>query len=459
MTGIPGSNAAFWEQQGQALSPLLDDVYATVIAGSDTDAAASIAIAIARVQGSRRRVAIADLVGECPPLESLLTGDDPHGVSDSFLYGVSLNKIARPIDDGGSIFLMPSGTESVANEAVYANDRWRRLAAGFHQVGALLLIVAVPGTPGFAELCAYIGALMPVDGASFPIPSGVRLIAPPVEPAPEPDVPAPTRASMARARAIAAENDATRRRRRIAIATIVGAVAVVIGSQWKVIRPLLPAPVAALFTSAVPDSAAASLKDSAGVITPANARGISDSAFLADSARLAADSAAAREPLPVANPADSARSARFAIYFATANTREAAMPESSVLALPAVAMSPVPEGSELWYRVTVGASNSRGVAAAMLADLRARKVVGAGSVLSVPYALQLEDSVTAAAVPARLGEWKTRGIVAYALRQPNNLATIVTGAFESPKQANILADSLQRIGITPVLIYRTGRAF
>ena len=38
-------------------------------------------------------------------------------------------------------------------------------------------------------------------------------------------------------------------------------------------------------------------------------------------------------------------------------------------------------------------------------------------------------------------------------------ATIVTGAFESPKQANILADSLQRIGITPVLIYRTGRAF
>lgn len=459
MTGNSDGNDAFWTQQGQVLSPLLDDVYATVIAGSDSEAAAAIAVAIARVQGARRRVAIADLVGECPPLEALLTGDDPHGVSDSFLYGVSLNKIARPIDDSGSIFLMPSGTESVANESVYANDRWRRLAAGFHQVGALLLIVAEPATPGFAELCAYVGALMPVDGASFPIPPGVRLIALPAAPAPEPEVPAPTRASMARARAIAAETDASRRRKRIAIATVIGALAVLIGSQWKLIQPLLPPQVASLFTSAVPDTSSTTLGDSAGMMAPVGATPARDSAFIADSMRMAADSAAARAPLTVANPADSARSARFAIYFATANTREAAMPESSVLALPAVAMSPVPEGSELWYRVTVGASNSRGVAAAMLANLRARKVVGAGSVLSVPYALRLEEGVPANAVPARLGEWKVRGIVAYALRQPNNLATILTGAFESPKQANILADSLQRIGITPVLIYRTGRAF
>jgi len=458
VTGIPGSNP--WEQQGQTLGPLLDDVYATVIAGSDSEAAASIALAIARVQGARRRVAIADLIGESPTLESLLTGDDPHGVSDSFLYGVSLNKIARPIDESGSIFLMPSGTESVANESVYANDRWRRLAAGFHQVGALLLIVAVPGTPGFAELCAYIGALMPVDGATFPIPPGVRVIAPPPPPTPETtDTPAPTRASMARARAIAAENDASRRRKRIATLIVLAAVAVVVGSQWNRIKPLLPAPVAALLPGGSPDSARL-IGDSTGVITPAGPRTAADSAFLADSARLASDSAlAAREPLAVLNPADSLRALRYAIYFATANTREAAMPGARILALPAVAMSPVPEGAELWYRVTVGATNTRRAANAMLADLRARKVVGAGSVLTVPYALQLADTVPFAAVPARLAEYNTRGIVAYALRQSNGLARIVTGAFESPKQANILADSLQRNGITPVLVYRTGRAF
>lgn len=273
-------------------------------------------------------------------------------------------------------------------------------------------------------------------------------------------MPAPTRASMARARAIAAENDAGRRRKRIAALIVLAAIAVVIGSQWGRIRPLLPAPVAALFPGAAADSAGTPIGDSTGVISPVGQRSAADSAFLADSARLASDSAlAAREPLPVANPADSVRALRYAIYFATANTREAAMPEARILALPAVAMSPVPEGTELWYRVTVGAAGSRRTANAMLADLRARKVVGAGSVLSVPYALRLADTVPIAAVPARLAEYETRGIVAYALRQANGRATIVTGAFESPKQANILADSLQRNGITPVLVYRTGRAF
>ena len=115
---------------GARLAPTLDGVHAAVIAAPDAETAANVALAIARVQGEKRRVAIADLVGEVAPLQALVTGDDPHGISDSFLYGVSLNKIARPIDESGSIFLMPSGTEAVALEAVYANERWRRLAAG-----------------------------------------------------------------------------------------------------------------------------------------------------------------------------------------------------------------------------------------------------------------------------------------------------------------------------------------
>lgn len=455
MTGPLGNNAASWEQRGQSLSSLLDDVYATVIASSDSELAAATAVAIARVQGARRRVAIADLVGEAAPLQSLVHSDDPHGVSDSFLYGVSLNKIARPIDDTGSIFVMPSGTEAVANESVYANDRWRRLAAGFHQVGALLLVVAVPGTPGFAELCAYIGALTPVGDLGVAVPPGVRVIAAPVPVAEPVDVPAPTRASMARARAIAAESDASRRRRTIALVIVLAAIGFAISSQWASIRPLLPAPLANMLGGPAVSDSADRLRDSMSVVKPVTR----DSAFLADSARLVADSLAAREPLAVANPADSLRAARFAIYFSTANTREAAMPETTVMALPAVAMSPVPEGTELWYRVTVGASNSRKVATDMLANLRARKIVGAGSVLIVPYALRLADSVRADSVAARLTQFTTQGLVAYALRQPNGRATIVTGAFETPKQANILADSLQRIGITPVLIYRTGRAF
>ncbi|MDQ8163630.1 MAG: hypothetical protein P3C10_13715, partial [Gemmatimonadota bacterium] len=139
-----------WEMEGRRVAPLLDGLCAVVIAAVDAAAATSLALGVARAQGLRRRVAVADLIGEAPAIEALVSGDDPHGISDSFLYGVSLNKIARPMRDTDNVFLMPSGTEAVALETVYANDRWRRLAAGFHQVGALLVVVANPATPGFA---------------------------------------------------------------------------------------------------------------------------------------------------------------------------------------------------------------------------------------------------------------------------------------------------------------------
>ena len=459
MTGNIGKAPKFWEQEGQRLSPLLDDVYATVIAGTDSDIAASIAIGIARGQGVRRRVAMADLVGESRPLEALITGDDPHGVSDSFLYGVSLNKIARPINESGTIFLMPSGTEQVANEHVYANERWRRLAAGFHQVGALLLVVAVPGTPGFASLCGYVGALMPVGNTAFAIPSGVRLIAPPGAPAPDaPVLPQPTRSTTARARAIAAENQASRRRRTLALVFGVAAVAVLIGMLVPGIRAMLPAPLAAVFTR----DEATPLPDSSSLaISPAqSADRLSDSAraFASDSAAAVADSL--RAPLEVVNAGDSARAARYSIFFTSANNREAATPDAFVTSQPGFAMSPVSEDGLLWYRVTVGANASRRAVVAMLADLRTRRVVGSGgNIIVVPYALRLADSVPARTVPERLAEYTGRGIIAYALQQPNGQAIILTGAFESPKQANLLADSLQKIGITPVLVYRTGRAY
>jgi hypothetical protein len=459
VTGIPGKAPKFWEQEGQRLSPLLDEVYATVVAGTDRDIAAAIAIGIARGQGVRRRVAMADLVGESGPLEALISSDDPHGVSDSFLYGVSLNKIARPINDSGTIFLMPSGTEPVANEQVYANERWRRLAAGFHQVGALLLVVAVPGTPGFAELCGYIGALMPVGTTTFPMPPGVRLIAPP--PAPVTDtlsLPQPTRSTTARARAIAAENQASRRRRLLALAFGVLAVAVLIGALVPGVRSLLPAPVAAMFTRDDPAPAPDSTSLAVSPVAPADSLTDSARAFASDSAAALADSL--RAPLEVANPADSGRAARYSIFFTSANNRIAATPDTYIASLPGFAMSLVPEDGMLWYRVTVGANASRRAVTAMLADLRARRAVGnSGNIIVVPYAIRLADSVPASVVPERVAEYNSRGIVAYALQQPNGQAIILTGAFETPKQANILADSLQKIGITPVLVYRTGRAY
>ena len=49
--------------------------------------------------------------------------------------------------------------------------------------------------------------------------------------------------------------------------------------------------------------------------------------------------------------------------------------------------------------------------------------------------------------------------MAYAMMQTNGTATLYTGAYQAPFQAKRLADSLRALGITPVLAYRTGRAF
>lgn len=462
MTGIPAAQPDSWENEGQRLSPLLDNIFATVVAGLDANAAAAVAIGIARAQGSRRRVAIGDLVGECPPLEALNRSEDPHGIADSFLYGVSLNRIARQVNQAGSVFLMPSGTESVAHEAVYANERWRRLAAGFHQVGALLLIVAVPGTPGFAELCGFIGNLLPVGDTRFPMPPGVPIIAPPPPPAPAPP-PAPPRAKAARARQAAVETSTGRRSKLFAAILVLGAVAVAIGAYWPVIVTRLPAPVAALFERPPKDTMAMLVKP-----TPMDTAQRGDSTFLAaakrasDSLAAAATDSATRPappPLAIANPADSLIAAKFAIFYTQANTRKEALADARVQSQPALAVTPVMLDGAEWYRVFIGATPERQGADMLLAQLRSAKVISGGNVSSVPFALRLEGGINATSVATRIANYSKKGILAYALQQANGSATLYTGAFESPQQATTLADSLRALGITPVLAYRTGRAF
>ena len=473
MTSLPAPSPTAWENEGQRLAPLLDELYAVVVAGTDPIAASALAVGLARVQGIRRRVALADLVGEAPPLQSLVTTDDPHGISDSFLYGVSLNKIARPVNDAGNVFLMPSGTESVAHESVYANERWRRLAAGFHQVGALLLVVAVPGTPGFNELCGYIGALMPVGDTMFPVPVGVPIIAAPAAPAPPlpPTMPTPAN-SVARARVAAAENSESRRTKLIAALVTVGAIAVAVGAFWPQIRASLPPQIAAMIAAPAPDTTRmlvpptrmdSTSRDSLRRDTSAADSALINAGLGATSRPVDSSTPPAPKPagalLVVANPADSITASGYAVYYATANTLVAAVPTSNAGRLPAVAVSPVEDNGEQWFRVTVGAFPTRTAADTLLAQLRRDKVLGAGSILRVPYALRLDTAVALPLARVKITQYATRAITAYALRQADGTATVYTGAFETPAQATTLANSLKQVGITPVLVYRTGRTF
>ena len=84
-----------WEAQGAEASTAVEGAHAILVTGRDPIATARAAIGIGRALSRSRRVAIGDLIGDVEPLLRLVSGDDPHGIVDSFLYGVSLNKIAR----------------------------------------------------------------------------------------------------------------------------------------------------------------------------------------------------------------------------------------------------------------------------------------------------------------------------------------------------------------------------
>ncbi len=459
MTGTP--DRAWVESEARRLAPLFEGVHAAVVSGPDPATAAAVALAIANVHGATRRVAIADLIGDVAPLREAVTGgdDDPHGIADSFLYGVSLNRIARPIDSGGNVFLMPSGTEAVAHEGVYRNDRWRRLAAGFQQVGALLLVVAVRDVPGFDALCQYVGALLPIGESNPPAIPDVRTLW-----LPPPPPPAEEQRKAERARVVATVDRGERQSRLLASLAAAAAVVVVGLAVWPTLeaRFFPPAPIAA--ADSIPSGQPDAGGTAAGTIAAESA--VPDTTPAVPASNASAPEAAARArsgPLVVANPADSDRAALFAVYFQAANTIEQAHPPARVATLSAVAVSPVRSGADgsRWYRVTVGAGTDSAQADALLTRLRNAGEIGSttGSIIRVPYAFRLEEGLTVDASATAIERWAGRGIRAYALRQTDGGVTLYTGAFQSPAQAALLADSLHGAGIPPTLVYRTGRTF
>ncbi|MDQ6829554.1 MAG: hypothetical protein M3081_11860, partial [Gemmatimonadota bacterium] len=168
-----------WEAEGRRIAEDFDGVTSAVIVSADPAAAAQVALGIARVQARRRRVAIADMIGEVAPLQSLLPRDAAHGIVDSFVYGVSLSKIAYPIDPAQNLYIMPSGPGPLDHASLLPSERWGKLASGFKEVDALLMVVAPYDADGLDELVAVTDGVVTVGdrkrGAPAPVLADVQL--------------------------------------------------------------------------------------------------------------------------------------------------------------------------------------------------------------------------------------------------------------------------------------------
>ena len=59
---------------------------------------------------------------------------------------------------------------------------------------------------------------------------------------------------------------------------------------------------------------------------------------------------------------------------------------------------------------------------------------------------------------ARVDGFLAKNVPVYALSRGDGTVALYAGAFERPEQAAWLARALQAAGVTPTLVYRTGRS-
>jgi len=429
---VPGGRPVAWEDAGRQIAPVLGSYSAVLITSSDQVAAAHVALGIAAAEANHRRVVVGDLVGDLPPLRSLVKDEDPHGITDSFLYGVSLNKIGYEVEGKANVYIMPTGTEPTIGEEILRSARWKKLAAGFSQVGALLLLVARRDAPGLAELADQMDGVVLVRDGDLPgAPSALVLAR----------VPAPTPTLKIPLHRIGARAESWRKHRWLYPA--IGGAALLLlaasGLFLALVRGGQPQPTRArIATTAAP--------------TPPPPRAPPETLYIA----------------PPANVSDSASASAFTVELLVANTAEGAnlFVRKNGAALPAAAVSPVPIDPErsTWYKVTSGAYTRRYQADSLLLALRQSRVLtdSAGSVARAPLALLVDSVPTQGgivdAVRAVLEKYTARGLHVYALIQDDGGARIYAGAFAAADQSAGLIRTLRGAGLNPLLVYRTGSA-
>ena len=412
-----------WVAEGRRAASALEDVAAAIVSGREPEAAALVALAIARAHATQRRVGIADLVGGI----ALLTPPyDAPGLIECLRDGHPVSDIAFEVPDAPGVFALPSGHGAIAERWVFESARWERLIGGFREVDALLLLVAPPSAPGLATLIGRVDGVVAVD---LP-PTFVRawpLLATVDRPEAElpPIVPGDPRQTPGGTPIVTRPRTG---RRLLAAGALA---ALVLAAAWWVAPAGDPPPPA-------PVHAAAATPEPAIVLAPLG---------------------------PVVNPADSARATAFSIELVAANTLSGANSrlEMRGVELPTPTLAPVLMGStgRTWYRAMAGAWPERTDAEEFLRTLRARGVVPAelGRVLVTPYAILLVRGLAAVEVVDAVAAWEAQGVRAYGMVQADGSVRLYAGAFETTDQAVLLASALRDRGVEPQLAYRTGRMF
>ena len=94
-----------------------------------------------------RRVLLADLGLSRPSLHTVLGVANGEGVSDTFLFGSSIQRVARPVREGGFLFIS-AGTATARPDTVIESPRWTSVVEGCARVQATLVVYLPSDLPG-----------------------------------------------------------------------------------------------------------------------------------------------------------------------------------------------------------------------------------------------------------------------------------------------------------------------
>jgi len=434
---------------GRELGGRFDRLHAIAALGSNANETAQVAIGIARQQARRRRVVIADLLGDAPALTSMIPAGDAHGLADVFEFGLKLDRIARRVPDEPDLYVLPTGTFITDYAEIMANRKWTKLANSFKDEGGLLIVVADIGNAGIEALVLQLeGAVVVGDMAPARLPAA-RVLGTVRGPHAEPLALKPLEPTTRPKKYVVEGASSFWKTGAWFGATLTVLIAVL--GLWFAYRPFAKSDWAPTWLRYPPGSPADSLLnlirgfDTAGVLTDTTS------------------TLATARGLGLLTAKDSAAVAPYGIVIITFNTHAGALLEltRNGATLRAGTFTPILIRETPWFRVVAGAYPDSASAAALLDTLRARGSSDAGRAVieRFPYALLVERDVPDAAVASRVSVYRTRGLPVYALLQADGTARLFAGAFKEPAEATLLYDALKTSGIQTSLVYRTGRVY
>ena len=122
---------------------------------------------------SGAKVVVADGALHYPTLHAHARIENGEGLSDAALFGLSVGRVARPVDDG-AFFLITAGTAVANANSVPSSPRWSRLLEGFVEAGVKLLLFVRDGDSGCAAFLGSASDIVILSGRGEKAPAAVR---------------------------------------------------------------------------------------------------------------------------------------------------------------------------------------------------------------------------------------------------------------------------------------------